>query len=211
MVRLRSDGINSSDHAASEKVQSLKIEQTQIPDVLIVTPNKFGDSRGYFSEVWNRATLSEAGIDRDFVQDNQSYSKARGTVRGLHFQSPPHAQAKLVRCGQGRVLDVAVDIRQGSPTFGEHVSVELSAENGKQLFIPEGFLHGFSTLTDDCVLLYKCSDVYAPECDGTVQFSDPALGIDWGVDVAAAVLSDKDAAALPLSQIDNPFKYEGQS
>lgn len=186
----------------------MEIEQTRLSGVVVLTPRRFADNRGSFSESWNKTTLAKAGFDIDFVQDNESHSKDRGTVRGLHYQSPPHSQTKLVRCGQGRVLDVAVDIRKGSPTFGEHFSVELSAENGKQLLVPAGFLHGFSTLTEDCVLLYKCSDFYAPECDGAVHFSDPALGIDWGIDMDTAVLSDKDAAAPMLADIDNPFTYE---
>lgn len=186
----------------------MQIDKTPLPGVLILTPRRFGDARGWFSEVWNRQTLAAHGIDIDFVQDNHSLSRAAGTVRGLHFQSPPHAQAKLVRCGRGRVFDVAVDIRKGSPTFGRWTGVELSAENGRQLLIPAGFLHGFVTREPDSELLYKCSDVYAPDCDGAVRFDDPDLRIDWGIDPAVAVLSDKDRAAPLFRNFATPFHYE---
>jgi dTDP-4-dehydrorhamnose 3,5-epimerase len=187
----------------------LQIEETALPGVVILTPRRFGDDRGFFSEVWNREALKSRGIDIDFVQDNHSLSRQVGTVRGLHYQSPPHAQDKLVRCGAGAVLDVAVDARAGSPTYGKWVAVELSAENGKQLLIPKGFLHGFATLKPDSELLYKCSDVYAPACDGAVHFADPDLGIDWGLDPAKAVLSDKDRAAQSFRDFKSPFTYEG--
>ncbi len=186
----------------------MQIDKTTLPGVLVLTPRRFGDARGWFSEVWNRQTLAAHGIDIDFVQDNHSCSASVGTVRGLHFQSPPHAQAKLVRCGRGRVFDVAVDNRKGSPTFGKWTGVELSAENGRQLLIPAGFLHGFVTREPDSELLYKCSDVYAPDCDGAVRFDDPDLGIDWGIDPAAAVLSDKDRAAPLFRNFATPFHYE---
>lgn len=185
------------------------IEPTSIPDVLIVTPRRFGDDRGWFSETWNRKALAAAGIDRDFVQDNHSLSRPAGTVRGLHFQRPPHAQGKLVRCARGSILDVAVDIRRGSPTYGTWVGVELSAENGRQLWIPEGFLHGFVTREADTEVLYKCTDYYAPDCDGAVRFDDPAIGIDWGIGPDEAVLSPKDAAAPLLADLDSPFTYGG--
>lgn len=184
------------------------IEKTGLPGVLILTPRRFGDARGWFSEVWNRQGLAEAGISVDFVQDNHSCSRDAGTVRGLHFQSPPHAQAKLVRCGRGRVFDVAVDIRKGSPKFGKWTGVELSAENGRQLLIPAGFLHGFVTREPDSELLYKCSDFYAPDCDGAVRFDDPDLGIDWGIAPDAAILSDKDRAAPLFRNFATPFVYE---
>ncbi|MCU9849588.1 dTDP-4-dehydrorhamnose 3,5-epimerase [Defluviimonas sp. WL0024] len=186
----------------------MNIEETALPGVLILTPRRFGDARGWFSEVWNRKVLTDRGVDVPFVQDNHSFSRDAGTVRGLHFQSPPHAQAKLVRCGRGRILDIAVDIRRGSPNYGKWVGVELSAENGRQLLIPAGFLHGFSTLEPDCEVLYKCSDFYAPECDGAVRFDDPDLGIDWGLDTRAAILSDKDAAAQSFRDFQSPFVYE---
>lgn len=184
------------------------LEPTSLPDVLILTPRRHGDARGHFSEVWNRQTLAGLGIDIDFVQDNHSLSRQAGTVRGLHFQAPPHAQAKLVRCGAGAILDVAVDIRRGSPSYGRSVGVELSAENGRQLLIPAGFLHGFVTLRPETEVLYKCSDVYAPGCDGAVRFDDPDLGIDWGIDPAQAVLSDKDRAAQGFADFRSPFTFE---
>lgn len=185
----------------------MQIDQSPLSGVLILTPRRFGDARGWFSEVWNAQTLSAQGITTAFVQDNHSYSRDVGTVRGLHYQRPPHAQAKLVRCGRGRVFDVAVDIRKGSPSYGKWFGAELSAENGKQLLIPVGFLHGFVTREPDSELLYKCSDVYAPDCDGAVRFDDPDLGIDWGIDVSAAVLSDKDLNAPLFQNFATPFVY----
>ena len=185
----------------------MQIEETAIEGVLIITPARFGDHRGFFSESWNRRTLAEHGITLDFVQDNHSLSREAGTVRGLHFQAPPHAQAKLVRCGRGVLFDVAVDIRKGSPTYGQWVGVELSAENGRQLLIPEGFLHGFVTRAPDTEILYKCTDYYAPECDGAVRFDDPDIGIDWGIDPDNAILSQKDAAAPALRDFESPFVY----
>ena len=187
----------------------MDIISSELPDVLILTPKRFGDHRGFFSETWNRKTLAEAGIDLDFVQDNHSFSADKGTVRGLHFQSPPHAQDKLVRVLRGAIMDVAVDVRKGSPGFGQWVGVELSAENGRQLLIPKGFLHGFATLTPDVDVAYKCTDYYAPDCDGSVRFDDADLGIDWGVENADAVLSDKDAAAPVFADFDSPFDYKG--
>lgn len=185
----------------------MKIEPTALPDVLILTPARFGDARGFFSESWNAARMANAGLQFDFVQDNHSFSTQAGTVRGLHFQSPPHAQDKLVRCGRGALFDVAVDIRVGSPTYGQWVGVELSFENGKQLLVPAGFLHGFMALTDDCEIIYKCTDYYAPECDGAVAWNDPDIGIDWP-DVGPAVLSGKDEAAPTLKDFQSPFVYE---
>ena len=187
----------------------MQIDETPLPGVLILSPRRFADARGWFSEVWNAQTLAGHGIGIAFVQDNHSYSKDAGTVRGLHYQRPPHAQAKLVRCARGRVFDVAVDIRKGSPTFGKWTGVELSAENGRQLLIPAGFLHGFATLEPDCEVLYKCSDVYAPDCDGGVRFDDPDLGIDWGIDPRSAILSDKDRSAPLFQNFATPFVYGG--
>jgi dTDP-4-dehydrorhamnose 3,5-epimerase len=184
----------------------LQIEQTSLPGVVILTPARFGDARGFFSETWNRRRLAEAGIDIDFVQDNHSVSAKAGTLRGLHFQSPPHAQAKLVRCGRGALYDVAVDIRRGSATYGQWVGVELSAENGRQLLIPAGFLHGFVTRADDTEIVYKCSDYYAPDCDGAVAWN--SVGIDWGL-TGDPVLSAKDAAAPALADFVTPFVCEG--
>ena len=187
----------------------MEIVKTELPGVLMLTPRRFGDARGFFSEVYNRDAYAGLGIDVEFVQDNHSLSREVGVVRGLHFQSPPHAQAKLVRVGAGRVLDVAVDIRRGSPTYGRWVGVELSADAGNQLYIPVGFLHGFAVLEPNSELLYKCSDFYAPDCDGAVRFDDPDIGIDWGIDPKAAILSDKDAKAPFLKDFVSPFVYEG--
>ncbi len=187
----------------------MEIVKTELPGVVMLTPRRFGDARGFFSEVYNRDAYAGLGIDVEFVQDNHSLSREVGVVRGLHFQSPPHAQAKLVRVGAGRVLDVAVDIRRGSPTYGRWVGVELSAEAGNQLYIPVGFLHGFAVLEPNSELLYKCSDFYAPDCDGAVRFDDPDIGIDWGIDPKAAILSDKDAKAPFLKDFVSPFVYEG--
>lgn len=187
----------------------MEITQTDLPGVLILTPRRFADARGFFSESWNQRVMEEAGIEIAFVQDNHSLSRDVGTVRGLHFQSPPHAQAKLVRCGRGALYDVAVDVRRGSPSYGKWIGVELSADNGRQLLIPEGFLHGFVTREPDTEVIYKCSDFYAPECDGAVRFDDPDLGIDWGIETSAAVLSDKDRAAQSFAAFDTPFVWEG--
>ncbi|RDD64361.1 dTDP-4-dehydrorhamnose 3,5-epimerase [Thalassococcus profundi] len=184
----------------------LEIEKTAIPEVLILTPRRFGDARGFFSESWNRQRMQEAGLDYDFVQDNHSLSARVGTIRGLHFQSPPHAQDKLVRCGKGALFDVAVDIRRGSPTYGHWTGCELSFENGKQLLVPAGFLHGFVTRAPDTEILYKCTDYYAPECDGAVRWD--SCGIDWGLE-GDPLLSDKDAAAPALADFQSPFVYEG--
>lgn len=186
----------------------MQIEETTLPGVVILTPRRFGDDRGFFAETWNRKTLEGLGITTEFVQDNHSVSAEVNTVRGLHFQSPPHAQAKLVRCGRGVLFDVAVDIRKGSPTYGKWVGVELSAENGRQLLVPTGFLHGFATRVPDTEICYKCSDYYAPECDGAVRFDDPGIGIEWGLS-GDAVLSGKDAQAPVLSNFDSPFVWEG--
>lgn len=187
----------------------MKIVETALSGVLILEPRRFGDARGFFCESWNKQTLKEAGITVDFVQDNHSLSAAAGTVRGLHYQSPPHAQAKLVRCGRGRFFDVAVDVRRGSPTYGRWVGVELSFDNGLQLLIPAGFLHGFITREAETEIIYKCSDYYAPECDGAVRFDDPEIGINWGIEPGVAILSDKDRDAPLLSAFDSPFRYGG--
>jgi len=187
----------------------LQIESTALPGVVILTPRIFQDSRGSFSESWNRKTLADLGISLDFVQDNHSVSQSVGTVRGLHCQAPPHAQDKLVRVAAGAILDVAVDVRVGSPHYGRHVIVELSADNARQLLVPAGFLHGFVTCTPNAVVLYKTSDFYSAECDMAVHFADPDLGIDWGTDTASAVLSDKDSRAPLFRDWKNPFVYEG--
>lgn len=189
----------------------IEIEQTKLPGVLVLTPKRFGDERGFFCESWNKARMAEHGIALEFVQDNHSLSQQVGTVRGLHYQTPPHAQAKLVRCGRGALLDVAVDIRKGSPTYAQWVAVELSAENGKQLLVPEGFAHGFATLRPDTEIIYKCTDYYAPDCDRAIAFDDPEIGVDWGLTRDTAVLSEKDAEAVKLSEADTPFTWEASS
>ncbi len=187
----------------------MDITETGLPGVLRITPKRFGDNRGFFSETWNRRALADAGLDLDFVQDNHSLSRQKGTIRGLHFQSPPAAQDKLVRAIRGTILDVAVDARVGSPHYGQWVAEELSAENGAQLLVPKGFLHGFATLTDDTEVAYKCTDYYARDCDGAVRFDDPDIGIDWGIDIGTAILSDKDLAAQSFAAFESPFVFEG--
>ncbi|WP_395541136.1 dTDP-4-dehydrorhamnose 3,5-epimerase [Neotabrizicola sp. sgz301269] len=185
----------------------MDVTPTDLPEVLILTPRRFGDARGWFSETFNAARMAEVGIGIDWVQDNHSMSAAKGTLRGLHYQRPPRAQDKLVRCTRGAILDVAVDFRAGSPRFASWVAVELSAENGRQLLVPKGFLHGFVTLTENAEVQYKCSDLYAPDCDGAVRWDDPEIGIDWGV--TTPVLSDKDRAAPLLADAPRPFTWEG--
>jgi dTDP-4-dehydrorhamnose 3,5-epimerase len=183
------------------------IETTRLPGVLVLTPQRFGDDRGWFTETWNAPRALAAGLAMTFVQDNHSMSAAAGTVRGLHYQRPPRAQDKLVRCTAGAILDVAVDVRLGSPTFGQWVGVELTPVNGRQLLVPKGFLHGFVTRLPMTEVQYKCSDVYAPDCDGAVAWDDPEIGIDWGV--ADPVLSAKDRAAPRLRDWQSPFAWEG--
>ena len=187
------------------------IEDTALSGVRVITSRVFSDGRGSFQETYSLAALGVFGIDTVFVQDNQSWSREAGTLRGLHFQAPPHAQAKLVRVLAGEIWDVAVDIRRGSPTFGRWIGVTLSAANNRQLLIPAGFLHGFVTRVPDTVVAYKCSDIYAPACEGAVRFDDPDLGIDWGIALDAAVLSDKDAAAPAFADLDTPFTLETAS
>ena len=186
----------------------MEITPTALSGVLILKPARFGDHRGYFSESWNKRALASHGIDIDFVQDNESLSAEKHTLRGLHFQAPPAAQDKLVRVVQGTILDVAVDIRVGSPTYGKWVGEELSAENGRQLLVPKGFLHGFLTLTENVLVAYKCSDFYSRDCDGAVRFDDPDLGIDWGIDAGAATVSEKDGSAPAFADFQSPFAYE---
>ncbi len=184
------------------------VEPCEIPEVLIVTPKKFGDHRGFFSETWNKQTFAEAtGMTDDFVQDNHSLSAETGVIRGLHFQSPPHAQGKLLRVSRGSILDVAVDIRTGSPTFGRHVAVELSADNWRQLWVPPGFAHGFCTLEPGTEVQYKVTGFYAPDNDHGLAFDDPDLKIAWPVEPADAVLSDKDRKHPRLADLPAYFEY----
>ena len=184
----------------------MKTGETCIADLLLVSPTRFGDERGFFSEIYSKKRYCALSICDDFVQDNHSISKKVGTLRGLHFQSPPHAQAKLVRCGGGAIFDVAVDIRKGSPTYGHWEGYKLTAENGEQLYIPVGFAHGFVTLEPDSEIVYKCSDYYAPETEGSVLWSDPDIGIDWPIG-SDPILSDKDAIAPLLSDLESPFIF----
>jgi len=183
----------------------LLVEDTPLAGLKIVRPHRFGDARGFFCETYSARNAAARGITTVFVQDNHSVSTRVGTLRGLHFQAPPHAQAKLVRCGRGALFDVAVDLRRDSATFGRWFGIELSFENGLQLLIPEGFAHGFVTRTPETEIIYKCSDYYAPETEGALIWNDPDIGIDWGLDGAAPVLSEKDAAAGRLRDFDSPF------
>jgi len=183
----------------------MQIDDTPLAGLKLLTPTRFRDARGFFCESWNRSRMASVGLDYDFVQDNHSFSARKGTLRGLHYQSPPHVQAKLVRCGRGRLWDVAVDVRAGSSTYGQWFGAELSFENGRQMVIPAGFLHGFVTLDDDVEIIYKCTDFYAPGCDGTVAWN--SCGIKWPLD-GTPVLSDKDAVAPPLSVLNSPFTNE---
>ena len=184
----------------------MEIIKTDIPEVVIVEPRVFGDNRGYFFESFSERDFTEKVREVRFVQDNESKS-CYGVLRGLHFQKPPHAQSKLVRVVKGRVLDVAVDIRHGSPTFGKHVAVELSEENHRQLFIPRGFAHGFVVLSEDVVFQYKCDDFYAPECEGAIAWDDPDLGIDWGIPYEDVILSEKDKKHPLLKDAKDIFNY----
>lgn len=186
----------------------MNIEKTALEGVLILSPARFGDHRGFFSESYSRKVMAAHGVDIEFVQDNHSLSREVGTIRGLHFQGPPHAQDKLVRCGKGALFDVAVDIRTGSPTYGQWVGCELSFENGRQLLVPAGFAHGFVTLQPDTEIIYKCSDYYAPETEGALIWNDPDIGIDWPL-TGQPVLSGKDAVASGLQGFDSPFTWEG--
>lgn len=170
---------------------------------------RFGDARGWFSETFSERRAEAAGLSERFVQDNQSFSAAEGTVRGLHFQRPPHAQAKLVRCVRGSIMDYAVDIRKGSPTFGQYVSAQLTADNGLQLFVPIGFAHAFVTLEPDVEVAYKVTDFYAADCEGGLVWDDPDIGIDWPLPATGAVTSDKDAVLPRLTTFDSPFEYDG--
>ena len=186
----------------------MKVEALAIPEVKVLTPRKFEDQRGFFSEVYSRDVLAGAGIGLEFVQDNQSYSRSAGTLRGLHFQLPPFEQAKLVRVLRGRILDVAVDIRTGSPSFGRHAMAEISAEAWNQIFIPAGFAHGFVTLQDDTEILYKVSKPYSAAHDRGILWSDPRLGIAWPLSAAGPILSDKDERLPLLENLPACFKYE---
>ena len=184
----------------------MKRIDTSLPGVCIVEPQVFGDHRGYFMETYSTRTFAEIGIQNEFVQDNQSFTAQKGTLRGIHFQNAPMAQAKLVRVTRGAVLDVAVDLRRGSPTYKQWVAVELSAENKRMLFIPRGFGHGFVTLTDDVEFCYKVDNLYSRECDRGIRFNDPDIGVAWGVE--SPILSNKDTTSPMLRDSDCNFTYE---
>lgn len=186
----------------------MNIIETPIPGLLEIVPKVFGDDRGYFYESYNKALFENFGIDHEFVQDNQSLSN-RGVLRGLHFQNPPYAQGKLVRVIQGSVLDVVVDIRKGSPTYGQHHKVMLSGENKLMFWVPPGFAHGFATLEDQTIFSYKCTNLYNKESEGSVLWNDPALNIDWGLE--SPLLSEKDREARPLAELDSQFLYSWKS
>jgi dTDP-4-dehydrorhamnose 3,5-epimerase len=185
------------------------VTTTEIPEVLLIEPKRFGDNRGFFSEVFNAKLLAAHIGEAIFVQDNHSLSQKQGTLRGIHFQSPPFAQDKLVRCVKGAILDVAVDLRRGSPYFGRYVTAQLSADNWRQLYVPKGFGHAFLTLTPDTEVIYKVTDYYAPDHDGGIIWNDPDLAIAWGLSESDAVeLSAKDRSLPFLADFDTPFSYE---
>lgn len=189
----------------------MKLIETPFPEVLILVPSRHGDERGFFSETYSRRTLAEARIRLDFVQDNHSYSAKSGTVRGLHFQTPPFAQDKLVRVVRGAILDVIVDLRHGSPTFGKHLSLPLRAEEWKQVLIPAGFVHGLCTLEADTEVAYKTTNYYSAAHDRGIRWNDPAIGIDWPVSSEEAIVSPKDQALPLLHSLPQYFTYDGQA
>lgn len=188
----------------------MNLIETKIPGVVIIETDVFGDHRGYFTETYHREKYAALGITADFVQDNMSFSAQKGTLRGLHWQNPPYAQAKLVSCAKGKVIDVAVDIRKGSPTYGQWVSAELSQDNHRQLFIPRGFAHGFLTLTEDVEFRYKCDNVYCKAAEGGMRYDAPEVDVDWGslLQGIQPVLSQKDQEGPTLENADNQFVYK---
>jgi dTDP-4-dehydrorhamnose 3,5-epimerase len=186
----------------------LRIERLEIDGLLLITPSKHGDDRGFFSEVFRCDSLYAHGVDAQFVQDNHAASAQRGVVRGLHFQAPPSAQGKLVRCARGAILDVVVDIRHGSPSFGKHVATELSAANWRQIWAPPGFAHGYATLEPDCEVLYKTTCYYDPAAERGIAWDDPSLGIDWRLGASEAILSVKDRCNPRLADLEAAFTYE---
>ncbi len=184
----------------------MEINDTKLIGVKVITPKVFGDHRGWFTETYSDEHFKKAGLDLTFVQDNHSYSATKGTLRGLHYQLNPKAQTKLVRCTRGAIFDVAVDIRKGSPTYGEWFGIELNADNKKQLLVPKGFAHAFMTLTDDVEVQYKVDELYSPDCDRGIVWNDKEIGIEWPMDVTP-VLSDKDQNAPLLSETENNFTF----
>ncbi len=186
----------------------MQITSLNIPDVKLIEPRRFGDDRGFFSEVYSKRSFKEAGLDFDWVQDNHAMSRDRFVLRGLHFQAPPFAQAKLVRVTKGAILDIAVDLRKGSPTYGLHVSAILSEEAWNQLLVPVGFAHGYLTLEPRTEVLYKVDNYYAPQCEGGIAWNDPELNIIWPLEGADPILSDKDKQLPLLKDLESPFRYE---
>jgi dTDP-4-dehydrorhamnose 3,5-epimerase len=191
--------------AARVGISVLEVRPLELDGLLEIRPKRFSDDRGFFSEAWRADRMADAGIHARFVQDNHSFSTARGVLRGLHFQQPPAGQDKLVRVSHGSIFDVAVDIRRGSPTFGKWAGLVISAAEWNQLFVPSGFAHGFVTLEADTEVLYKVSAAYSPDHERAVRFDDPAIGIEWPVEAGELVLSDKDRSAPPLAQVDTGF------
>jgi dTDP-4-dehydrorhamnose 3,5-epimerase len=187
------------------KDRYVRIEPTDLADSFVLTPSRLGDERGFFSETFRASTLAEAGVAEPFIQDNHARTQRMGTLRGLHFQSPLAPQGKLVRCARGAILDVIVDIRSSSPTFGRHVSVELSEENWRQLYVPAGFAHGYVTLEDDCEVLYKTTAYYSPDTEGGLMWNDPALGIDWRLPVDHIQTNARDRTWPTLEELASPF------
>ena len=186
----------------------MQIHHLAIYGLILITPTKRLDARGFFSEIYRKESLQAAGISTEFVQDNHVFSVRSGVLRGMHFQAPPHAQGKLVRCTRGTILDVAVDIRKGSPTFGRHVAVELSASNWKQLWIPPGFAHGYLTLEANAEVIYKVTDYWAPQCERGLAWNDPEVGIDWGMPEGQLTLAEKDRSNPRLSELELVFRFE---
>jgi dTDP-4-dehydrorhamnose 3,5-epimerase len=187
---------------------TMQIERFKIEDILAIMPTKHGDHRGFFSETYRKSFLGSEGVNADFVQDNHVFSAERGVLRGLHFQVPPHAQGKLVRCVRGAILDVSVDIRKGSPTYGHHVAIELSAVNWKQLWVPPGFAHGYLTLVTNCEVIYKVTDYYAPDCERGIAWDDPSIGVDWPFPSADLTLAGRDRLNPRLADVEPVFQFE---
>lgn len=194
---------------ANKILIDMEVFKTDIEGVVIIKPRVFEDSRGYFFESFSQKEFNDKVMPIDFVQDNESMS-SYGVMRGLHFQRPPFTQAKLVRCVKGKVLDVAVDIRKGSPTYGKHVAVELTEENHLQFFVPRGFAHGFAVLSETAIFQYKCDNYYAPQADGGISILDSSLGIDWHIDASMAILSEKDLKHEILNNFDSPFIFDAK-
>lgn len=182
----------------------MNIEQTPLQDLVIITPTVFADERGYFMESYNKTKLKDLGINIEFVQDNQSFSK-KGTLRGLHYQNPPYAQTKLVRVLEGEIIDVAVDLRKDSPTYGQSFAIQLTAENKKQLLVPQGFAHGFSVISETAVVMYKCDQFYDKASEGGIRFDDATLNIDWGMDLKDAIVSEKDLILPDFANCNSQF------